>query len=58
MQNSIHTNTDIVDLLFMNILEQFYRMLYVLIYDFAEAQTEIVLLRYYKCVIMNKKKVI
>ena len=45
MQNSIHTNIDIVDLLFMNILEQFYRMLYVLIYDFAEAQSEIVLLR-------------
>ena len=45
MQNSIHTNIDIVDLLFMNILEQFYRMLYVLIYDFDEAQSEIVLLR-------------
>ena len=29
----------------MNILEQFYRILYVLIYDFAEAQSETVLLR-------------
>lgn len=45
MQNSIYTNTDIVALLFMNILEQFHRMLYVLIYDFAEAQSETVLLR-------------
>lgn len=35
MQNSIYTNTDIGDLLFMSALEQFYRMLYVLIYDFA-----------------------
>lgn len=45
MQNSIYTNTDIGDLLFMSALEQFYRMLYVPIYDFAEAQSETVLLR-------------
>ena len=34
----------------MNILEQFYRMQYVVIYNFAEAQIEIVLFKKCECI--------